>query len=437
MLFLMIFSLVIDNSFKIISPDLVKFFGVSASTVSWQVTLSGLVIGMGAIIYASLSDSISIRNLLTVGISLICIGSLLGYLVHTNYWLVVVARVIQSAGLGATETLYLIFVTKYLSPTQQKKFMGFSTSSFQIATVIGTLTGGFIATYLEWQHLFLIPLLTVFLIPILWRYLPNESSGHNHIDVIGLLLVGAVSTSILLCISSFSWLVFFSLLGLVALFAFYLTKNQKAFISIDFFKNKIFIAVLATGFIVYTTYSAYALNTLSFLLTDLYHVQLANVSLMFIPACIGAAIVGALSGQISQLWSSKKCVYVALGLIIVSIFISMFIMKLPIILFNVLLIIFSCCYALMYAPLIDTGLQDMPKNTSGTALGFYNLSINVATAIGFTYSAFLIDNVKIRLPLSQSDSINHYAGILCVIGCIACVSLVIFHFVVARLIRKH
>ena len=37
-LFLMIFSLVIDNSFKIISPELVNYFGVSASTVSWQVT---------------------------------------------------------------------------------------------------------------------------------------------------------------------------------------------------------------------------------------------------------------------------------------------------------------------------------------------------------------------------------------------------------------
>lgn len=53
--------------------------------------------------HAALSDSISIRNLLVVGIILICIGSLIGYVVHENYWLVVAARVIQSTGLGATE----------------------------------------------------------------------------------------------------------------------------------------------------------------------------------------------------------------------------------------------------------------------------------------------------------------------------------------------
>lgn len=149
-LFLMVFSLVIDNSFKIISPELVSYFGVSASTVSWQVTLAGLFIGMGAVVYASLADSVSIRTLLIIGIGLICGGSLLGYLVHESYWLVVLARVIQASGLGATETLYLIFIAKYADPKKQKKYMGYSTSSFQIATVIGTLTGGFITTHLAW-----------------------------------------------------------------------------------------------------------------------------------------------------------------------------------------------------------------------------------------------------------------------------------------------
>ncbi|MGX2958515.1 MFS transporter [Peribacillus sp. JNUCC 23] len=80
------------------SPDLVEYFGVSATTVSWQVTLAGLVIGIGAVVYSSLSDSISIRNLLVLGIVLICVGSLLGYITHTNYWLIVVSRIIQSAG---------------------------------------------------------------------------------------------------------------------------------------------------------------------------------------------------------------------------------------------------------------------------------------------------------------------------------------------------
>ena len=226
-LFLMIFSLVIDNSFKIISPELVNYFGVSASTVSWQVTLSGLVIGIGAVVYAALSDSISIRNLLVAGIVLICTGSLIGYVVHENYWLVVAARVIQSTGLGATETLYLITVAKYLNPKEQKKYMGFSTSSFQIATVIGLLTGGFISTYLQWHELFLIPLFTLVLIPFLWKYLPKDSGSKSNVDIIGMILVAITATSILICISSFDWYIFGGFILSVAVFFAYITKNKR------------------------------------------------------------------------------------------------------------------------------------------------------------------------------------------------------------------
>ena len=83
---LMIFALVIDNSFKIISPDLAKAFNISATAVSWQVTLAGLVIGIGAVVYASLSDSISVRTLLVKFKDLWCfLGTGLLSIVFFNY----------------------------------------------------------------------------------------------------------------------------------------------------------------------------------------------------------------------------------------------------------------------------------------------------------------------------------------------------------------
>jgi DHA2 family metal-tetracycline-proton antiporter-like MFS transporter len=435
-LFLMIFSLVIDNSFKIISPELVNYFGVSASTVSWQVTLSGLVIGIGAVVYAALSDSISIRNLLVAGIILICTGSLIGYVVHENYWLVVAARVIQSTGLGATETLYLITVAKYLNPKEQKKYMGFSTSSFQIATVIGLLTGGFISTYLQWHELFLIPLFTLVLIPFLWKYLPKDSGSKSNVDIIGMILVAITATSILICISSFDWYVFGGFILSVAVFFAYITKNKKAFISIDFFKNKLYASVLIVAFIIYSLYASYALSSFSFLLTEVYKVNLDTISLMFIPACISAAIVGALSGKFSKYFSSKQCVYLAIAMIILSVFVSILLIGQPIILFTIIIVIFSCFYAFMYAPLIDIGLKLVPVENTGTALGFYNLCINIAMSVGFTYSAYFIDKKDLMFSVSSSDLVNHYAGVLLGVGIVGLVGLLIYHFIVVRILRK-
>ena len=439
-LLLMIFSLVIDNSFKIISPDLVEYFGVSASTVSWQVTLAGLVIGIGAVVYSSLSDSISIRNLLTVGILLICVGSLLGYVTHTNYWLIVFSRIIQAAGLGATETLYLVFITKYASEAEQKKYMGFSTSSFQLATVIGTLTGGFVATYLEWQTLFLIPLLSLLLLPSILKHLPKEENKKNNLDFIGLFFVALIATSIMLYMSSFHWGLFILFIVSVIVFLLYISKNKNAFITIDFFKNKQFLFALLVAFVINTLYSAYALNTLSFLLTSVYDIELDMVSLMFIPACLLAAFVGALSGKIGKYLNSKQCVYLAFSIIVISLLLGAFFIKASIAVFVISLILFSCSFALLYAPLIDISLRNVPAEKSGTALGFYNLCLNIAMSVGFSYSALLIDKKDLqfgflRFVTDEPTALN-YSSIIIILAAIAAVSIVLFWFLLGRKIDK-
>ena len=113
-LFFFVFALIIDNSFKLISPAMAADLGVSATTISWQATLAGLIIGIGAVVYASLSDSVSIRNLLIIGVIFICIGSALGFIFKDSYMMILISRVIQTSGLAAAETLYVIYVMKYL-----------------------------------------------------------------------------------------------------------------------------------------------------------------------------------------------------------------------------------------------------------------------------------------------------------------------------------
>lgn len=115
LLFLFVFSLVIDNSFKLISVAIADDLNISVTTVSWQATLAGLVIGIGAVVYASLSDAISIRTLFIYGVILIIIGSIIGYIFQHQFALLLVGRIIQTAGLAAAETLYVIYVAKYLS----------------------------------------------------------------------------------------------------------------------------------------------------------------------------------------------------------------------------------------------------------------------------------------------------------------------------------
>ena len=58
----------------------------------------------------------------------------------------------------------MVYVTKHFEGVELKKYLGFSNMSFQLASLIGTLISGFLATYVSWTWMFLIPL--IILLPL-------------------------------------------------------------------------------------------------------------------------------------------------------------------------------------------------------------------------------------------------------------------------------
>ena len=431
---LMIFALVIDNSFKIISPDLASAFNISAAAVSWQVTIAGLVIGIGAIVYASLSDSISVRDLLAIGILLICAGSLLGFIFQKSFLMIVISRIIQAAGLGSAETLYVIFVTKYFKASEQKKYLGYSTSSYAISLVIGTLTGGYIATYLHWTVLFLIPLLTLLILPFILKYIPKEKAKSGSVDFIGFILISSIAASLMLLVSGFQWMYLAVLLIALVLFITYISKNKKAFISIEFFKNRNFISILFVAFVIYSVQLAF-IFMFPFLIESIYKYRLDQVSLLMVPSYVLAATVGAMSGNIAKKLGSKQCIQMAIIGIIISLLLGAFFIETSVYVFVFVMILFSASFALMYAPMIDTLTKTIPQENSGTAIGFYNFNLNIAMSIGITYVAGLMDSKPLGKNITglfnNAKSIQ-YSNVLFVLAIISAVAFVLYWSLVGR-----
>lgn len=124
---------------KPIAEDL----GLSLTTASLQATLAGIVIGIGAVVYAALADSISMRKLLVAGIAMIALGSAIGF-------------------------------------------------AFQGALLIGTLTSGIMATYVSWTAMFLVSLLLIAAVPVILKKVPDSASVRSHLDVFGLFLIAVV-----------------------------------------------------------------------------------------------------------------------------------------------------------------------------------------------------------------------------------------------------
>ena len=391
LLFLFVFSLVIDNSFKLISVAIADDLNISVTTVSWQATLAGLVIGIGAVVYASLSDAISIRTLFIYGVILIIIGSIIGYIFQHQFALLLVGRIIQTAGLAAAETLYVIYVAKYLSKEDQKTYLGLSTSSYSLSLVIGTLSGGFISTYLHWTNMFLIALIVVFTLPFLFKLLPKENNTNKaHLDFVAL----------------------------------YIKNAQRPLVNKSFFQNKRYASFLFIVFVMYAIQLGY-IFTFPFIMEQIYHLQLDTTSLLLVPGYIVAVIVGALSGKIGEYLNSKQAIITAIILIALSLILPAFAVGNHISIFVISMIFFAGSFALMYAPLLNEAIKTIDLNMTGVAIGFYNLIINVAVSVGIAIAAALIDFKALNFPGNDALS-SHFGIILIILGLMSIVGLVLF-----------
>jgi DHA2 family metal-tetracycline-proton antiporter-like MFS transporter len=175
-----------------------------------------------------------------------------------------------------------------------------------------------------------------------------------------------------------------------------------------------------------------------FLLEKLYGLKLDTISLFLIPAYLLAAIVGALSGKIAKVLGSRQCITIAMVGIIGSLLLGGLFVKTSVIVFVISMIIFSSSFAFMYAPMLDSCIGTIGKDQSGTAIGFYNLTLNVAMSIGIAYTAAMMDHSAMRsniLGILSNPEASMYSNILFVLILITAFSLFLYYILVGRKVK--
>ena len=396
LLFLYVFCLVIDNGFKTMTLPMAEGLGIPTTTASLQASLGGVVLGIGAVVYAALSDSIPIRRLLLIAIGLATAGSLLGFVFAGSWPMVLTARLVQTCGLAAAETLYVIYVTKYLPARSQKTYLGLSAASFNSGVLIGALTSGFMATYLSWTALFLIPLFLLLTIPVVLRTVPVLDTTTGTLDVVGLVLVAIFATSLTMFMQAFTWWWLAPAILAVALFAAHVRRSPTPLVHPEFFSNKRYVVSLALVFLLYSTQLGY-IFLLPFAARDLHGIGVDKASLLMIPGYLSAICVGVTSGRIGRLLSSTTTIRVALGCITGSLLVASLAAGTHVLVLSLTTITFASGFALLYAPLVNTALSTIARDKTGIAIGFYNLTLNTAIPLGIAYTAALIAHTPSHL----------------------------------------
>lgn len=136
--------------------------------------------------------------------------------------------------------------------------------------------------------------------------------------------------------------------------------------------------------------------------------------------------------------SSKQAITVALVTIVLALGVPSFLVAGWLGTFVISMVAFGMGFALMYAPLLSTALTGVPPERTGVAVGFYNLTINMAIPIGIAYTASIMDAGPQLLGWAgRSGDPGKYGSVLLILAVIATLALVLYRVFIAYLERAH
>jgi EmrB/QacA subfamily drug resistance transporter len=191
-------------------PAIVSELG-DFSLYSWVFSSYLLMNAVTVLIYGKLSDLFGRKPVLTVGIIIFLIGSLLCGLATTMEWLII-ARFVQGFGAGAVMPIASTIVGDIYTKEERAKIQGFLSSVWGISAIMGPALGGLLVEYVSWRFVFWlnIPLGILTIIGLYLFLHENIEKRKPQIDYVGaVLLTMSITTFMFILVEGgirFEWL---------------------------------------------------------------------------------------------------------------------------------------------------------------------------------------------------------------------------------------
>lgn len=374
-----VFGILCLHSFNFVFPDIGQDLGAPAQA-ALITSLPGVVLGVVCVIYGSLGDFVSLRRMMMVGMALIVVGSVLGLLSTASIWLVIIARVIQTAGCQVAGSVFLVVTTKYVPGPKKVLYFGLFTAAYQFSTAIGLVAAGQLSK-ISWVWLFAIPLLSVFFIPSLYRHLPDVRGEGRRIDVAGFLLVAAAVGSLVMFMAEFSWRWGIAFAVLAVCFGVYISVAPHAFITPDFFRNRAYLVAVSLVLIFYAAQFAMA-PLFKEVGAQLYGYDAAGMAFVLIWASLVGGVTGMFSGNIVGWIGRGPGILLSVGLMALGCLVAAFTLESGIWAVGLCAVLFFGGISILYSPVVDTVVGTVDVSESGRAVGLNDLAMVVSPSIG-------------------------------------------------------
>jgi len=287
-----------------------------ASHLTWVVTAYLLTSTVSTPLWGKLGDQFGRKFFFQAAIVLFLIGSALSGLSQSMLELILF-RAVQGLGAGGLMVGAQTIVGDVVSPRERGRYSGIFMGMFGVTTVIGPLVGGAFVDSIGWRWIFYIniPIGAIALVVTAVALPGALSRVHRVIDYLGSALLALSATALVLFASlggtSYSWsspfIVGLGVAGVVLAVAFLLAERRAVdpVIPLGLFRNSVFTAVSAIGFVIgFAMFGA--MTFLPLFLQEVKGVSAIQSGVRLFPMMAGLFVASVGSGILVSRWGRYK-----------------------------------------------------------------------------------------------------------------------------------
>ncbi len=407
--------------FNIALPSILREFSLEPSEGAWIVSGYSIVLAVFTITYTRLTDYIPIRHLLTIGITIFSLSSILGFFADSYLWLLT-ARLLQASGAAAIPGLSMVFAGRYIPPARRGSAYALIASSSSLGFGLGPVAGGFITDYVDWNFLFVVTVMVLFIVPLLYRVMPAETTKRGSFDVWGAVLSGGTATFFLLYFSTFTpWYLAGGILAALLLWR-RINHTDVPFIQPEILKNAQYRKILYMSFLGFTLHFA-VLFLMPIMLEQVYGKGAAAIGLIIFPGAMLSAVAAVYIGRLIDSYGNIRILLLSQVLLMIAAFIFYMLSGLSPYLIMVGYMFTSFGFSSLSSSSTNEVSHILPNEQIGAGIGLKQQIQFIGSASGSVLAGILLDFRK--QPYTVSDFSLPF-GILIVLMALSILTLALY-----------
>jgi len=300
--------------FNLVLPQIRDQYAITTAQVSWVTSAYTLLYGIGTVLYGKLADRYKLKNLLTFGLAVFAVGSIVGFAAQT-YGMVLAGRCIQAIGAASIPATAMLIPLRYFPPERRGSAMGTAFMGLAIGSALGPVLSAFVVSTLHWRWLFCFPLLLLLTLPFYRHYLDDGRGDSSPMDWLGGGLLAAAAALLMLGVTAGS--AWYALSGFAVLLLFIVRIRTCAhpFISPGLFRNTRYTLGISLAFLV--SGIGFSLHILSpLLLAEVNALPAGWIGFALVPGAAASAILGRRGGKLADARGNAALFFLAAGLLI-------------------------------------------------------------------------------------------------------------------------